>query len=94
MFVATCTIKLYLPGNTSLKGKRRIVKSLQTRLRREFNLAIAEVEAQDVWQTVVLALVTVGNDQGHLHGRLEHAVTWITQQRPDLPVETYAIEFR
>lgn len=94
MIVATCVIKLHLNGVYSLKEKRRIVKSLCTRLPQKFNLAAAEIEHQDVWQTAVLGLVTIGTDAGYLHGLLEKAVAWIEQARPDIPIEDYSIEFR
>jgi uncharacterized protein YlxP (DUF503 family) len=94
MLVATCTIKLRLEGVYSLKEKRRILKSVLARLPHHFNLAVAEVDCQDVWQTAVIALVTVGNDDGYLHGLLEKAVTWIERERPDVPIDDYWIEFR
>jgi uncharacterized protein len=94
MLVATCVIKLNLNGVYSLKEKRRIVKSILARLPRQFNLAVAEVDCQDVWQTAVIGLVTVGNDNGSLHSQLEKAVTWLTEFRPDLPIDDYWIEFR
>jgi uncharacterized protein len=94
MLVATCVIKLNLAGVYSLKEKRRIVKSILARLPRQFNLAVAEVDCQDVWQTAVIGLVTVGNDNGVLHGQLEKAVTWLAEFRPDLPIDDYWIEFR
>lgn len=94
MVVATCVIKLNLYGARSLKDKRRILKSILTRLQRKFNLAAAEVECQDVWQTAVIGIVTVGNSSSHLHGMLEKAVSWIEENRPDIPIEEYSIEFR
>ena len=94
MHVATCTITLSLYGVTSLKGKRQILKSILKRLPRHFNVAVAEIDCQDVWQTAVISLVTVGNDAGHLHSVLEKAVAWIEQQRPDVPIDDYFIEFR
>ncbi len=94
MLVATCTIKLRLEEVYSLKEKRRILKSVLARLPQRFNLAVAEVDCQDVWQTAVIALVTVGNDDGYLHGLLEKAVAWIERERPDVPIDDYWIEFR
>ncbi|HSM58453.1 MAG TPA: DUF503 domain-containing protein [Candidatus Sulfomarinibacteraceae bacterium] len=94
MIVATCTIQLSLFGVSSLKGKRRILKSIMTRLPRQFNVAVAEVDHQDVWQSAVICLATVGNDAGHLHSVLEKAVAWIEDARPDVPIETYSIELR
>lgn len=92
--VATCTIELNLIGVRSLKEKRRIIKSLLSRLPRQFNVAVAEVDKQDAWQSAVIAVVTIGNDTAYLHGLLEKSVAWIENTRPDVPVEAYAIEFR
>lgn len=94
MLVATCVVKLHCSGVFSLKEKRRIVKSILSRLPNQFNVAAAEIDHQDVWQTAVIALVTVGTDAGYLHGLLEQAVAWIESTRPDVPIDDYAIEFR
>ena len=94
MQVAACVITLQLYGVDSLKGKRRIIKSILTRLPKHYNVATAEVDCHDVWQTAVISLVTVGNDTGYLHGLLEKAVAWIEQNRPDAQIEQYTIEFR
>lgn len=92
MLIGSCEIKLTLHGVTSLKEKRRILKSLLKRLPHKFNVAVAEIDHHDVWQTGMIALVTVGTDAGYLHSVLEKAVAWIEQQRPDLPLESYTIE--
>jgi len=94
MIVAACTLKLQLNGPRSLKDKRRIVKSLTTRLGREFNVAVAEVDHHDVWQTVALGLVSVGTDAGFLHSQMERMVEWIRHTRPDLYVEEVHFELR
>lgn len=92
MLVATCVIKLELDGVLSLKEKRQIVKSILARLPHHFNVAVAEVAAQDVWQTAVIGIATVGTDAAYLHGLLEKAVAWIEQARPDIPIRDYEIE--
>jgi uncharacterized protein YlxP (DUF503 family) len=92
MHVATCVITLQLYGADSLKAKRRVVKPLLSRLPKQFNVAVAEIDCQDSWQTAVIALVTVGNDPGYLHGLLERSVNWIETNRPDAIVEQYSIE--
>lgn len=94
MIVATCEVTLQLEGVFSLKEKRSIVKSILSRIRNQFNLAVAEVDHQDVWQTAVIGMATVGNDTRYLHGLLEKAVNWIEQQRPDVPIANYFIEYR
>ena len=94
MHVATCIIKLHLEGVHSLKEKRRILKSILTRLPHQFNVAVAEIDHHDVWQTAMIGLVTIGNDGPYLHGLLEKAVSWIETTRPDIPIDDYSIEFR
>ena len=92
MIIGACTVDLHLPGNGSLKGKRSILKPLLLRLRKEFNLATAEVDYHDVWQSAQIALVSVSTDAGHLQALLERAVHWIEKQRPDLDVIGWRIE--
>ncbi|MBK9050846.1 MAG: DUF503 domain-containing protein [Chloroflexi bacterium] len=92
MIVATCVIKLSLEGVFSLKDKRRIVKSILARLPQHFNVAAAEVDYHDAWHTAGIGLATVGTDASYLHGLLEKAVTWLEDNRPDVPIEDYAIE--
>ncbi len=92
MLIGLCRIHLYLPGNGSLKGKRSRLKPLLNGLRKEFNLAVAEVDDQDLWQSSVIAIVTVANDAAQAHALLEHAVRWIECNRPDLEVVDWKIE--
>jgi uncharacterized protein YlxP (DUF503 family) len=92
MIIGACTVDLHLPGNGSLKGKRSILKPLLSRLRKEFNLAAAEVDYHDVWQSAQIALVSVSTDAGHVQGLLERAVRWIEKQRPDVSVVDWRIE--
>jgi len=94
MVVATCVIKLNLNGVRSLKEKRQVLKSILSRLQRKYNMAVAEIDCHDVWQTAVIGIVSVGNNSAHLHGMMEKAVSWIEDARPDIPVEEYRIEFR
>ena len=92
MIIGACIVDLHLPGNGSLKGKRSILKPLLLRLRREFNVATAEVGYHDVWQSAQIALVSVSTDVGYLQGLLERAVRWIENNRPDLTVIDWQIE--
>jgi len=82
--VGVCTIELRLPGNSSLKGKRRILKSITTRVSREFNVSIAEVDAQDSWQRAVLGVACVSSSASYAHRQLERVVQWIESSRPDV----------
>jgi uncharacterized protein YlxP (DUF503 family) len=92
MHVGVCTIDLRLPGNGSLKGKRRVIKSIVTRLSREFNVSVAEVDDQNVWQRAVLGVACVSSSASYAHGQLERVVQWIEEQRLDLELLDYQIE--
>jgi hypothetical protein len=92
MHVGICTIELRLPGNGSLKGKRGIIKSIVTRVGREFNVSIAEVDAQDIWQRAVLGVSCVSSSSAYAHGQLERVVQWIEENRPDVELLEYYIE--
>lgn len=92
MVVGVCTIYLELPGNGSLKGKRRVLKSLMAKLRREFNIAVAEVGENDVWQSAMLGVATVSNDPAYAHGLLTRVVEWIERQRLDVTLSDYEME--
>jgi len=59
MRVAICLLELYIPGATSLKSKRRVIKSLIQRLRNRFNISVTEVGSQDLWQRSELGLAVV-----------------------------------
>jgi uncharacterized protein YlxP (DUF503 family) len=92
MVIGVCSVELHLPGNGSLKGKRGILKPLLTRLRREFNLATAEVGQNDAWQSAEIAFVTVANESGRVHAVLERAVHWIESHHPEVQVVDWHIE--
>jgi uncharacterized protein YlxP (DUF503 family) len=92
MVIGVCTLELHIPGNGSLKGKRRILKSLLARLRKEFNVSVAEVGAQDVWQSAVIGIVCVSNDQDYAHGQLTRVARWVDESRLDCDLVDYQIE--
>ena len=54
MVVGTLTINLQVPSSKSLKDKRQVIRSLTARLRQTFNVAVAEVGDQDLWQAAVV----------------------------------------
>jgi uncharacterized protein YlxP (DUF503 family) len=63
--VGVLTLELRLPDSHSLKDKRHTVKSLKDRLRNKFNVAVAEIDYQDLWQRALISAVTVSGDHGH-----------------------------
>ena len=63
--IGALTLEIRLENAHSLKDKRHVIKSLQDRLRRKFNVAVAEIDCQDLWQRAVVTAVTVSSDHGH-----------------------------
>lgn len=66
MRVAVLKMDLYFPGINSLKGKRKLLQSLMDKIDNDFNVAISEVEKQDLWQRSVVAAVSVSNESSQL----------------------------
>ena len=64
MPVGLLTLDISIPESRSLKDKRQVLRSLKDRLRRRFNVAVAELEHQDVWQRAVIGVVTLGDQPG------------------------------
>ena len=71
MVVGLLKVTLILPENASLKGKRKVVKSLLGRLKSRFNVAAAEVENNDLWQRAEIGLAVVGNDRRFVNSALD-----------------------
>ena len=63
--VGVLTLELHIEGAHSLKDKRHTVKSLKDRLRSKFNVAVAEIDYQDLWQRSLVSAVTVSGDHAH-----------------------------
>lgn len=75
--ISTLTIHLHLPACSSLKEKRGRIKPLMARLRREFNVSVAEMDLQDQWQEAVIVCAMVGNEGGHLESAMQTVSKWV-----------------
>lgn len=94
MIIGACTIQLYLPGVFSLKEKRGLLKPLLAQLRRQFEVAAAEVGQNDTWQSAEIAVVAVSNKAGHIYAVLEKAVHWIEEEYRAVEIQDWAVELR
>lgn len=63
MVVGTIQLEIFIPGSNSLKAKRRVVKSLTQRLRGKFNISVAEIDANDLWQRATLAIALANGNR-------------------------------
>jgi uncharacterized protein len=71
MPVGLLTLELHIPDAQSLKEKRQVLRSLKDKLRRQFNVAVAELDHQDVWQRSVIGIVTLSNEDRHVQETLQ-----------------------
>ncbi|HAJ05290.1 MAG TPA: DUF503 domain-containing protein [Chloroflexi bacterium] len=94
MIVGSYVIELYLEKNISLKQKRSQIKSLLTRLNREFNIAVSETDHHDKWQSAQISIVTISNSRSVVESILRKTVRWIEKYRPDILVVSVELEWR
>jgi uncharacterized protein YlxP (DUF503 family) len=72
MPIGLLTLEIHIPDARSLKDKRQVLRSLKDRLRQHFNVAVAELDHQDVWQRALVGIVTLSNDEQHVRESLDH----------------------
>jgi uncharacterized protein YlxP (DUF503 family) len=76
MIVGVCRLSLHFPESGSLKGKRHGLRKLIDRVRAKFNVAVAEVADQDMWQRATVGLVVVGNESRHVQSMLDNIISF------------------
>jgi uncharacterized protein len=77
MVVGTLKVQFFLADNGSLKGKRKVVRSMVDRVKSKFNVSVAEVGANDKWQTIELGISAVGNDRRFIDASLSHILDFL-----------------
>jgi uncharacterized protein YlxP (DUF503 family) len=77
MIVGICHLDLIIPENHSLKGKRKVIKKIIDRVRNRFNISIAEVGDNELWQRSQLGISMVGNDRRFVNSYLDRVVNFI-----------------
>lgn len=92
MVIVASVIELNLPGVASLKEKRGILKRLIARLHQHFNIAVAEVDLHDAWQSAALGLAIVSNSAAHAEAKLENVLGWIERNYPLVQIIDHSLE--
>ena len=92
MNIGVCKIRLRLPENLSLKGKRQVLKSIITRVGSKFNVSVAEVDDHDLWQLATLGICCVSNNKRHANEILSKVVNFIVNSRFEIEILDYEIE--
>jgi uncharacterized protein len=92
--IVTITFHLRLPGCASLKEKRGRIKPFINRLRREFNLSVAEVGLNDKWGETLIGCAMIGNDAAFLQSASETVKCWVESHWTDGDVWDVGVEVR
>ena len=86
MNVGVCKVRLRIPANQSLKGKRRVIKSLCQKVRNRYDVSIAEVGDNDSWQIATLGVACVSGSVRHADEVLDNVIAYIENSREDVIV--------
>ncbi len=77
MFVGVLRLTLHLPAPGSLKSKRHLVRSAIDRVKAKFNVSVAEVAENDLWQKSVVGVAAVGNDHAFVNETLDKVAGFV-----------------
>ena len=89
MVVASLRIELMVTGSGSLKEKRHAIRSLRDRIRSRFNVSVAEVDNQDLWQRGTLGVAVVSGDGGLANEVLDKVRRLVEQDFRVSVLDTY-----
>lgn len=87
--VALGMVELHLPDVGSLKGKRHVLKGLKEKVRARYEVAVAEVDYQDLWQRATLAVVYVSADARHASEVVSKAMDFIEDHVEGRVIESF-----
>jgi len=86
MNVGVCKLKIHIPGSQSLKDKRSIVKSLTSRLQKQFNISISEVDDHDLWQIATIGIACVSNHNYRVDEVINSVISTIEHDYPTIEI--------
>lgn len=92
MHIGVCRLMIHLPESGSLKDKRQVSRSLTDRIRDRFNVAVAEVDHNDLWQRLTLGVCCISNESAHANEVLSRVVAYVEESRRDLELLDYSTE--
>ncbi len=90
--LALLTLHLHIPGCKSLKEKRSRLKPLLTRLHKEFNISVAEMDLNDIWQSTIIGCAVVSNDKAQAQRTLQAVSAWVEKNWYDMTIVDEKIE--
>jgi len=80
MYIQSAKLSFYIPHAKSLKEKRQVCRSLADKSKKRFNASIAEVDTQDMHQTLTIGIAVVSGDAAHAQTYLEEIIRYMEEQ--------------
>jgi len=77
MFTVSAELTFYIPQAASLKDKRQVRRSLIEKTRHKFNVSIAEIDTQDVLQTLTIGIAVVSGDVAHRRNAIDEIIRFM-----------------
>jgi uncharacterized protein YlxP (DUF503 family) len=85
--IALLTLDIHVPHAQSLKDKRMVVRRIKDRLRSKFNVAVAEVDHQELWQRAQISVVSVGADENYVRQTLQLSLEDAERNAPECTIQ-------
>ena len=79
MFTISAELTFYIPHSTSLKDKRQVRRSIIDKVRQRFNVSIAEVDTQDIPQTLTIGIAVVSGDAAHVQHSFDEIIRYMEE---------------
>lgn len=80
MLVGTLLVQVYVPGATSLKDKRQVVKGMIAKIQNRFNVSIAELNSESLWQRATIGVAIIGDDRDHIERQLQLVLNFMDSE--------------
>ncbi|MFC1708531.1 DUF503 domain-containing protein [Candidatus Omnitrophota bacterium] len=77
MIIGIVKAPIFIPGSSSLKEKRMVLRSLKSKLRKNFNISIIELADHDKWQKSTLALAAIGKEKASLNSMISNVINYL-----------------
>ncbi|QDP40217.1 DUF503 domain-containing protein [Radiobacillus deserti] len=90
--IAYAEVECHIYDTQSLKQKRSVLKRIIARLKKDYNIAVSEMDHQDLWQRTVLGLVTISSDRVTAERTIQQALAWI-DSFPEIERATTNVEW-
>lgn len=80
MLVGTLLVQVFIPEALSLKDKRQVVKGVVQRVQNKFNVSVAELYNEDLWQRATIGVAIVGDDSEYLQRQLQFVLNFLDSE--------------